>query len=284
MRGADRHLTDEVILLILDGELDLKLARGARRHLASCEKCRSRMNEMVRVGEEFDRLREQEVLLSIEESRAMLKSRLNELVRAREENPGGNWLGRWANSRELAYISALLLLAIVGVAIGMRHRADAHRAALEAPEISAVALPEPSLTPGAVRSVTLADVCRVPEKRPGTVPVALQREVFKEYRLRNARLADYEVDFLITPELGGADDIRNLWPEPHYSVKWNSYVKDDLESYLRQRVCSGQIPLPTAQREIATDWISAYKKYFRTNVPLSEQDIRRRASLGAPTT
>ena len=27
--------------------------------------------------------------------------------------------------------------------------------------------------------------------------------------------------------------------------------------------------LPTAQSEIATDWIGAYKKYFRTDKPLS---------------
>ncbi len=29
-------------------------------------------------------------------------------------------------------------------------------------------------------------------------------------------------------------------------------------------VCSGKLDLSTAQRDIATDWIAAYKKYFHT--------------------
>jgi hypothetical protein len=34
-------------------------------------------------------------------------------------------------------------------------------------------------------------------------------------------------------------------------------------------VCSGQPDLATALGDIATDWISAYKKYFHTQSPLS---------------
>jgi hypothetical protein len=34
-------------------------------------------------------------------------------------------------------------------------------------------------------------------------------------------------------------------------------------------VCAGKLDLSTAQREIATDWIAAYKKYFHTDRPLS---------------
>jgi hypothetical protein len=34
-------------------------------------------------------------------------------------------------------------------------------------------------------------------------------------------------------------------------------------------VCAGQLDLSAAQRDIATDWIAAYKKYFRTDKPLS---------------
>jgi hypothetical protein len=75
------------------------------------------------------------------------------------------------------------------------------------------------------------------------------------------------VDYLITPELGGVDSIRNLWPQP-YSTVWNAHVKDMLEERLHALVCSGQVDLATAQREIATDWIGAYKKYFHTARPL----------------
>jgi len=42
----------------------------------------------------------------------------------------------------------------------------------------------------------------------------------------------YEVDFLMTPELGGAASIHNLWPEPYFETRWNAHVKDDLEERL----------------------------------------------------
>jgi hypothetical protein len=42
-------------------------------------------------------------------------------------------------------------------------------------------------------------------------------------------------------------------------------VKDDLEERLHEMVCTGQLDLTTAQRDIATEWIAASKKYFRTD-------------------
>jgi len=38
---------------------------------------------------------------------------------------------------------------------------------------------------------------------------------------------------------------------------------------LRELVCDGSLDLPEAQREIATNWIAAYKKYFQTDRPLA---------------
>jgi len=95
----------------------------------------------------------------------------------------------------------------------------------------------------------------------------LQRKIFQEYGVAGAEPRDFELDYLITPELGGAADPRNLWPEPHSATLWNSYVKDDLETRLHQLVCDGSLDLVTAQHDIATDWIAAYKKYFHTDVP-----------------
>ena len=79
---------------------------------------------------------------------------------------------------------------------------------------------------------------------------------------------EYELDYLITPELGGSDDRRNLWPERYSSGQWNARVKDELEQLLPRLVCAGTLPLATAQREMATDWVAAYKKYFHTDRPL----------------
>jgi hypothetical protein len=66
------------------------------------------------------------------------------------------------------------------------------------------------------------------------------------------------VDYLITPALGGSDNVRNFWPA--------------LEDHLRRLVCEGRIDLVTAQSEIAHDWIGAYKKYFQTTRPLPEHN------------
>lgn len=102
------------------------------------------------------------------------------------------------------------------------------------------------------------------------IPVSdiLRNRVFQEYGLRNTSADNYEVDFLISPGLGGTDDIRNLWPQPRFNATWNSFVKDQLEDYLHRSVCAGRVDLPTAQRDVSTDWIAAYKKYFRTNEPV----------------
>jgi hypothetical protein len=45
-------------------------------------------------------------------------------------------------------------------------------------------------------------------------------------------------------------------------------VKDELESLLPRLVCAGALDLETAQRDMAVDWIAAYKKYFNTDHPL----------------
>jgi hypothetical protein len=66
----------------------------------------------------------------------------------------------------------------------------------------------------------------------------------------------YEYDHLIPLELGGAVNAAgNLWPEPDY------HPKDRLENALKRLVCSGKIPLLTAQELIATNWVAAYHKY-----------------------
>ena len=79
---------------------------------------------------------------------------------------------------------------------------------------------------------------------------------------------EYELDYLITPELGGAPDPRNLWPQRYESRVWNAHVKDELERLLPTLVCDRRIRLETAQRDIARDWIAAYRKYFKTDAPL----------------
>jgi hypothetical protein len=62
---------------------------------------------------------------------------------------------------------------------------------------------------------------------------------------------------------------------------WNSYVKDALERKLHKLACAGQLDLKTAQCEIASDWIEAYKKYVRASPPAST--VQETAAAAATT-
>jgi hypothetical protein len=119
----------------------------------------------------------------------------------------------------------------------------------------------------------LHHICE-PDRQARTQPIApsVHHAVFARYGVDYRRAADYELDYLITPELGGVPDERNLWPQPFARTPWNAYVKDELERLFRRLVCEGKIDLATAQREMASDWISAYKRYFQTNSPLRDYD------------
>lgn len=116
--------------------------------------------------------------------------------------------------------------------------------------------------------VSLSEVCSV-DGGDVITPVSKEEEaeVFSEYGISNGPVGDYEVDYLITPDLGGADDVRNLWPEPHRTSRWNSYAKDQLEDRLHRLVCGGKLTLADAQREISQNWIVAYRKYLGADSP-----------------
>ena len=137
-------------------------------------------------------------------------------------------------------------------------------------------VPDSRLTPGAAVLQSRQAVCQQTSVNNKAVPVALQRKVFEQYGITRAEARDYEVDYLITPALGGADDIHNLWPHSYKATVWNAEVKDALEARLREMVCNGDLDLNEAQQELASNWISAYKKYFHTETPLNEPETSHR--------
>lgn len=64
-----------------------------------------------------------------------------------------------------------------------------------------------------------------------------------------------EYDHLVPLELGGApDDPHNLWFEPGTIPN----PKDAVEDTLNDAVCAGLVPLQTAQRAIAENWVTAF--------------------------
>ena len=252
----DSHLSDAQLLMDLDGELSAPQSKKIARHLAGCWQCRARRQALEQTITDFTRVQQQTQieLPPAAGPRALLKARIEQLSsEPRETRPHWKW----------ALVFGACAAIIVGVMIA-RHSGSHPDAA--------VPIPDARLTPGATLRATRESVCAQPNTKNRTVPVALRRKVFESYGLGNASPRDYEVDYLITPALGGADDIHNLWPEPYSSTVWNAEVKDELEDRLRQMVCNGSLELTEAQQEIAVNWIAAYKKYFHTDRPLAERD------------
>src|SRR5262249_44533927 len=99
--------------------------------------------------------------------------------------------------------------------------------------------------------------------------------VYAEYGIVSHQPGEYEVDHLISLELGGSHDIKNLWPESYWTEPWNAHVKDKLEDRLHNLVCSGRMRIEDAQQEIARDWISAYHRLIGAETSLKPEDPSR---------
>lgn len=118
-----------------------------------------------------------------------------------------------------------------------------------------VSMPNPKLTPGVIDSeVSISSICT-----PGytanirNVSDATKAEIFKRYGLPRDG-AKYEVDHFISLEIGGKNDVENLWPQPWPEAR----QKDVVETYLKRQVCAGKMTLRTAQRKIRR-WQTIYK-------------------------
>lgn len=122
-------------------------------------------------------------------------------------------------------------------------------------------LPDPRCTPGALNpAVTQATInstiCVSGWTKTIRPPVSVTDRMKKQsdlsYSLPKNEQGEY--DHLVSLELGGApQDPRNLWVEPGKIPN----PKDAVENKLSAAVCSGLIPLATAQHAIATDWVTA---------------------------
>jgi hypothetical protein len=125
--------------------------------------------------------------------------------------------------------------------------------------VSTNALPDSACTPGAIfPDATKEKVCT-----PGyssqvrDVPESLKEDVYAEYGITSHQPGQYEVDHQISLELGGSNDIANLWPEPAEPHP-GFHEKDKVENYLHEQVCSGAMSLQDAQNQIAHNWMNVY--------------------------
>lgn len=256
---SNGHLEDERLLLLAESALPPDEAAIALAHLDGCATC-SRRREQLRAAEAA-LLRmgpgggEEPDASDARQARERFERQLSETP------PASRWPG----------VGGLATAAVIGLALlGWQAMADRSAAG---PAASTVAhdgrsLPIRSITPGATLAVEARDLCKQMPWEPAPIPDGVRDMVLRAYGMERVPDHEYELDYLITPDLGGSPDPRNLWPEPYHSPVWNARVKDELETLLPRLVCEGKVDLRTAQQDIAADWIAAYKKYFKTDRPL----------------
>jgi len=117
------------------------------------------------------------------------------------------------------------------------------------------AVPDPTLTPGAVRTTDAADVCSRGTNQLRHMSRERSDAIMAAYGLPGGRHEAYEIDHLIPLSIGGSDDDVNLWPEPRRMIEpeWSAERKDELEMRLHALVCAGRIDIVDAQKAIAED-------------------------------
>ncbi len=94
--------------------------------------------------------------------------------------------------------------------------------------------------PASVRNVTSAE----------------KAQVFARYGLVDTP-GTYEVDHFISLELGGSNDITNLWPE-RYAPAPGAHEKDGVEANLHAQLCNGKMTLAQVQQAIRDDWYAVF--------------------------
>lgn len=116
-------------------------------------------------------------------------------------------------------------------------------------------LPDPEETPGVI---ALHDTKQVCGRKWGLdvrhVTQAMKKHVCLKYGARECPGPKWEVDHLVSRELGGADHVKNLWPQPITEAR----KKDWLENAAHRAVCAGTLTLGHTQAAIRNDWTTLY--------------------------
>lgn len=120
-------------------------------------------------------------------------------------------------------------------------------------------LPDPACTPGSVdpavtQSTIRTTICVTGWTTTVRPPASeTTRAKFGVSEPAYGITAKGELDHLVPLELGGSNDISNLWPEAGAIPN----PKDKVEGELKSAVCAGKITLDAARLEIARDWETA---------------------------
>ena len=90
-----------------------------------------------------------------------------------------------------------------------------------------------------------------------------KRNVYAKYGIEaQAGIVCCQVDHLIGVEIGGNNDVANLWPQP-YEPRPGAHEKDTLDNWLHNQVCSGGMTLTEAQHDIAANWDETHRRMLQ---------------------
>jgi hypothetical protein len=177
-------------------------------------------------------------------------------------------------------LAAVVVVVVVVVLVASLGAAPALAAQPSAPDIgrtvllaarvldggcTAGARPDRRCSPGAVSSkLTKSRICSASFHTGAirNVPQSVKFAVERAYGMKARRYGrSLEIDHIVSLELGGSNDIANLFPEPGRGAA-NYHDKDRLENRLHDLVCGGKMSLRVAQRRIASDWVQLYRGVF----------------------
>ena len=147
--------------------------------------------------------------------------------------------------------------------------------------------PNSSLTPGAVLTTDASTIC-VPGYASSVrdVSTATKEQVYAEYGVSDPQpTGAYEVDHFIPLEIGGSNDIKNLWLEPATPTP-GFHQKDQFENFEHQQVCNGSISVAEAQSRMTSDWYFYWEEEVGGTAPTASAPVQsapvQSASAPAP--
>lgn len=120
-------------------------------------------------------------------------------------------------------------------------------------------LPDRGATPGVIAHRDLTTICTTKwGKDSRHVTEAMKRRTYDRYRATKVKDRCCEIDHLLSRDLGGADDERNLWPQPWTQAR----LKDRVEVEAKKRVCARRVDLAETQATMMRDWTVLYRDWF----------------------
>lgn len=135
---------------------------------------------------------------------------------------------------------------------------------------SSTAEPHIPFTQAMVRTTSVQDICTHGTGYLRHWSRERDNSILIKYGFRPGKHPHVQIDHLVPLGIGGSDNDVNLWAQPrNYQPDaegtsvgfWGAETKDRLEFRMRDLICYQGYQPATLQREIADNWIAAYKRY-----------------------